>query len=125
MGTLDLLSTRNLEEFSIQERTSTQFEKYDLLLHGHLRNKREKILTVPFMKKYIELAKHFNPILNDDAARMIAEEYAKLRSDDAKESNVARVSNRSTVAKIEDFWCRGICMVAAVFHRRNQSRQER
>lgn len=45
------------------------------------------------MKKFIHLAKQFKPVLTNEAAEMISEEYSKLRSEDEMEQDTARVSN--------------------------------
>ncbi|XKL67199.1 hypothetical protein PGB90_010619 [Kerria lacca] len=87
---VDVLSTRNLEELTIEGRTSEIFEKYDPLLHGSMRTRRDKILTIQFTKKYIHFAKKLKPVLSDEAAEMISDEYSKLRSEDQNESDIAR-----------------------------------
>lgn len=47
-----------------------------------------------FMRKYIHVAKALKPSLTREAAEYIAEEYAKLRSQDNMQSdNIARVIN--------------------------------
>lgn len=45
-----------------------------------------------FMRKYIHIARCIKPKLTDEASKVIADEYAKLRSEDILESDVARVS---------------------------------
>ncbi|XP_046397825.1 DNA replication licensing factor Mcm3 [Ischnura elegans] len=95
----DQLSTMNpdkengeLENGNDSEETSTQvYEKYDPLLHGATRSKSDKIISVDFMRKYIHIARCIKPTLTSEAAAAIAEEYSKLRSQDAiTESDVAR-----------------------------------
>ncbi|KAK2162609.1 hypothetical protein LSH36_95g04000 [Paralvinella palmiformis] len=77
---LDLLTTQSLEE--TEEETDTPiYEKYDHMLHGN-RNKKEKIVGMKFMRKYIHVARDIKPVLTRDAADYIAEEYAKLRNQD-------------------------------------------
>ena len=44
-----------------------------------------------FMRKYLYIAKCVVPVLTDEAARAIAEEYASLRSMDLVDNDVARV----------------------------------
>jgi DNA replicative helicase MCM subunit Mcm2 (Cdc46/Mcm family) len=46
-----------------------------------------------FMRKYLYIAKCVVPVLTDEAAREIAEEYAALRSQDLVDDDVARVSS--------------------------------
>lgn len=79
---VDMLSTRNLDDLSLEEQTAPMYEKYDELLHGSTRSRREKILTVQFMRKYIHLAKKLKPVLTEKASEIIADEYTKLRSKD-------------------------------------------
>ena len=45
-----------------------------------------------FMRKYIHIAKSIKPVLTREAADCIADEYSKLRSQEATANNVARVS---------------------------------
>lgn len=53
-----------------------------------------KIVGMQFMRKYIHVAKALKPSLTREAAEYIAEEYAKLRSQDNMQSdNIARVIN--------------------------------
>lgn len=89
-----MLSTRNLDDLSLEEQTAPMYEKYDELLHGSTRSRREKILTVQFMRKYIHLAKKLKPVLTEKASEIIADEYTKLRSKDmtAEGAHTARVS---------------------------------
>lgn len=55
----------------------------------------DKILSIKFMRKYIHIAKCMKPTLTEDASNVIAEEFARVRSQDAMDSDVARVSNPS------------------------------
>lgn len=53
-----------------------------------------KIVSMQFMRKYIHVAKALKPSLTREAAEYIAEEYAKLRSqDNMQNDNIARVIN--------------------------------
>jgi DNA replication licensing factor MCM3 len=51
----------------------------------------DQILTVKFMRKYIHIARCMKPKLSEEACKRIADEYARLRSEDNIESDVARV----------------------------------
>lgn len=53
---------------------------------------REKMVNAAFMKKYIHVAKIIKPILTQESAAYIAEEYSRLRSQDSMSSDTARVS---------------------------------
>lgn len=84
----DLLSTVNVDQSNEQE--TPVYEKYDALLHGKSRSRHEQILSVQFMRKYIQLAKCLKPKLTESASEVIANEYSRLRSHDSVESDVAR-----------------------------------
>jgi DNA replication licensing factor MCM3 len=56
---------------------------------GQTRSK-DRVLSPEFVKKYIEIAKCMKPSLTEEACEMIGEEYAKLRSQDFDNSDVAR-----------------------------------
>lgn len=86
---VDILSTRNLEIDENDPSKMRMFEKYDPLLHGP-RNKSEQILSSQFMKKYIHIAKCVKPVLTEEASDIISEEYSRLRSQEAVESDAAR-----------------------------------
>lgn len=66
------------------------FEKYDPLLHGASRKKTDRIFSMQFMRKYINIAKVLKPVLTEEASEVIAEEYSRLRSLDLMEADVAR-----------------------------------
>merc|ERR1711874_345999 len=86
---IDMLSTNNPTE--VEEETDTPiYEKYDALLHGSLRNKKDKIVSMKFMKKYIHIAKSIKPVLSREASETIAEEYSRLRSQDTEHTDMAR-----------------------------------
>ena len=53
---------------------------------------RDRIVSIKFMRKYIQLAKETKPVLTRHAADFIADEYSKLRNvDNLQQDNVARV----------------------------------
>jgi len=58
--------------------------------------RREKIVSMEFMKKYIHVAKMIKPVLTQESASYIAEEYSRLRSQSQMNSDIARVSPRSS-----------------------------
>ncbi|XP_050537299.1 DNA replication licensing factor MCM3 [Daktulosphaira vitifoliae] len=86
---VDILSTRNLEIDENDPSKTRMFEKYEPLLHGP-RSKSEQILSSQFMKKYIHIAKCVKPVLTEEASDVISEEYSRLRSQEAVESDTAR-----------------------------------
>ncbi|KAK3323598.1 MCM2/3/5 family-domain-containing protein [Cercophora scortea] len=74
------------------------FEKYDSMLHAGVRgtgrgaNKKPEVLSIPFMKKYIQYAKsRVKPVLTQEASDRIADIYVGLRNDDM-ESNQRKTS---------------------------------
>ena len=66
------------------------FEKFDVMLHagmtlttGRGANKRIEVLSIPFIKKYIQYAKsRIKPVLTAEASERISEIYVSLRNDD-------------------------------------------
>ncbi|KAF5539912.1 minichromosome maintenance 3 [Fusarium phyllophilum] len=75
------------------------YQKYDAMLHsgvtitsGRGSNKKPEILSIPFMKKYIQYAKtRIKPILTQEASNRIADIYVGLRNDEM-EGNQRRTS---------------------------------
>ncbi|XP_078541802.1 maternal DNA replication licensing factor mcm3-like [Lissotriton helveticus] len=65
------------------------YEKHDNLLHGP-RTKRDKVVSMQFIRKYIHVAKLVKPVLSQEAADYIAEEYSKIRSHDQMNNERAR-----------------------------------
>ncbi|XP_037699211.1 DNA replication licensing factor MCM3 [Choloepus didactylus] len=88
---VDILATDD-PNFSQEDHQDTQiYEKHDNLLHG-TRKKKEKMVSAAFMKKYIHVAKIIKPVLTQESATYIAEEYSRLRSQDSMSSDTARTS---------------------------------
>ncbi|XP_063220914.1 DNA replication licensing factor Mcm3 [Bacillus rossius redtenbacheri] len=88
-SSVDLLSTRSPAEEE-QPAARDVYEKYDALLHGSSRSKTEKIVSMGFMRKYLQLAKGLKPVLTEEASELIAEQYSRLRSQDSMDMDVAR-----------------------------------
>ncbi|KAK7744839.1 MCM DNA helicase complex subunit [Diatrype stigma] len=89
---------------ALQSQNDTQkptdvYEKYDAMLHagvtltsGRGANKRHEVLSIPFMKKYIQYAKmRIKPVLTQEASDRIADIYVGLRNDEM-EGNQRRTS---------------------------------
>ncbi|RVE55976.1 hypothetical protein OJAV_G00231500 [Oryzias javanicus] len=90
-GTVDVLATEDPDAV-VDEREELQiYEKHNVLLHGS-RRKKDKILSKEFMRKYIHIAKAVTPVLTEEAANHIAEEYSRLRSQEQLGSDIARTS---------------------------------
>ncbi|OIW28468.1 MCM-domain-containing protein [Coniochaeta ligniaria NRRL 30616] len=79
------------------QRPTDVYEKYDKMLHAGFkdagkRNKDPEILSIPFMKKYIQYAKNrIKPVLTQEASDRIADIYVGLRNDEM-ESNQRKTS---------------------------------
>lgn len=74
------------------------YEKFDPMLHAGVKgtgrgaNKKPDVLSIPFMKKYIQYAKtRIKPVLTQEASDRIADIYVGLRNDDM-ESNQRKTS---------------------------------
>jgi len=87
---VDMLSTSNPNEIEDETEETSIYEKYDALLHGNLRSKKDKIVSMKFMRKYIHIAKSIKPVLTREASETIAEEYSRLRSQDTEHTDMAR-----------------------------------
>lgn len=87
---VDILSTRNLEIDENDPSKTRMFEKYEPLLHGPQNHKSDQTLSSQFMRKYIHIAKCVKPVLTEEASNEISEEYSRLRSQEAVESDAAR-----------------------------------
>uniref|UniRef100_A0AAX7VHZ4 DNA replication licensing factor MCM3 n=1 Tax=Astatotilapia calliptera TaxID=8154 RepID=A0AAX7VHZ4_ASTCA len=89
-GTVDVLATDD-PDAAVEEHEELQiYEKHNNLLHGSKR-KRDKIVSKEFMRKYIHIAKAVTPVLTEEAANHIAEEYSRLRSQEQLGADLARV----------------------------------
>ncbi|KAI2602822.1 MCM-domain-containing protein [Hypoxylon sp. NC1633] len=88
-----------LQSQDATQRPTDVYEKYDSMLHagvtvttGRGANKRREVLSIPFMKKYIQYAKtRVRPVLTQDASERIADIYVGLRNDEM-EGNQRRTS---------------------------------
>ncbi|GAB0092435.1 DNA helicase [Sergentomyia squamirostris] len=85
---VDMLTTFNARKEDSKD--APMYEKYDPLLHGSSRKASDKILTVDFMRKYINIAKCLKPKLTEQACEVISNEYSRLRSQDLSDSDMAR-----------------------------------
>jgi DNA replication licensing factor MCM3 len=90
-------------EESVSRLETAVFEKYNALLHGGVTtttgrgaNKKKEVLSIAFIKKYIQYAKNrCKPALTKEAADYIVAVYTSLRNDDLA-SNQKRVSQQLT-----------------------------
>lgn len=87
---VEMLSTENPDNDDVEDTAETIYEKYDPLLHGNTRSKKDKILSTKFMRKFIHVARYMKPKLTQEASDAISDEYARLRNLDTMDSDVAR-----------------------------------
>ena len=88
-------------------RPTEPYEKYNQMLHagvtlttGRGSNKRVEVLSIPFVKKYIQYAKsRIRPILTQEASERISEIYVALRNDDMQGNQ--RKTSPMTVRTLE------------------------
>ncbi|XP_031733166.1 DNA replication licensing factor MCM3 [Anarrhichthys ocellatus] len=90
-GTVDVLATEDPDAIVEEHEELQIYEKHNNLLHGSKR-KRDKIVSKEFMRKYIHIAKVVTPVLTQEAANHIAEEYTRLRSQEQMGADMARTS---------------------------------
>ncbi|KAH9628094.1 hypothetical protein HF086_018310 [Spodoptera exigua] len=89
-STVEMLSTENPDNDEAEETNASIYEKYDPLLHGNTRSKKEQYLNTKFMRKFIHISRLMKPKLTQEASDAIADEYARLRNQDMMDSDVAR-----------------------------------
>ncbi|KAG5849873.1 hypothetical protein ANANG_G00076310 [Anguilla anguilla] len=87
--TVDVFATDDPNAAETAEQELQVYEKKDNILYGH-RKKKEKVVTMEFIKKYIHVAKLVKPVLTQEASDHISEQYARLRSHDQVNSESAR-----------------------------------
>jgi len=80
-GSADVLTTSDLTGEDEEEDTQI-YAKKDAKLYGKEKDRKDKFVSIPFMKKYIHLAKAIRPALTQEAADRIAQEYSDLRDQD-------------------------------------------
>ncbi|XP_044026308.1 DNA replication licensing factor MCM3 [Siniperca chuatsi] len=90
-GTVDVLATEDPNAVAEEHEELQIYEKHNNLLHGSKR-KKDKIVSKEFMRKYIHIAKAVTPVLTEEAANHIAEEYSRLRSQEQMGADIARTS---------------------------------
>ncbi|XP_067240219.1 DNA replication licensing factor MCM3 [Chanodichthys erythropterus] len=90
-GAIDALATEDPNVVQEEEEELQVYEKHNPLLHGSKKLK-DRVVSKEFMRKYIHVAKALSPVLTQDAANHIAEEYSRLRSQEQLGSDIARTS---------------------------------
>ncbi|XP_077076900.1 DNA replication licensing factor MCM3 [Siphateles boraxobius] len=89
-GAIDALATEDPNVVQEEEEELQVYEKHNPLLHGS--KKKDRVVSKVFMRKYIHVAKALSPVLTQDAANHIAEEYSRLRNQEQLGSDIARTS---------------------------------
>ncbi|EDO34425.1 predicted protein [Nematostella vectensis] len=74
----DVLATRDPDQEEEDEDTPV-YEKHDPMLFGKQKDKKDKFVSMAFMKKYIHVAKAIKPALTKPAADLISKAYSELR----------------------------------------------
>uniref|UniRef100_A0A3Q3K0A7 DNA replication licensing factor MCM3 n=1 Tax=Monopterus albus TaxID=43700 RepID=A0A3Q3K0A7_MONAL len=90
-GTVDILATEDPDAVTEEHEELQVYEKHNNLLHGS-KKKKDKIVSKEFMRKYVHIAKAVTPVLTEEAANHIAEEYSRLRSQEQLGADIARTS---------------------------------
>jgi DNA replication licensing factor MCM3 len=96
-----------IEEDAEGNRPTEVYEKFDKMLHagvtltsGRGSHKKVEVLSLPFMKKYIQYAKsRIRPVLTPEASDRISEIYVALRNDDMQGNQ--RKTSPMTVRTLE------------------------
>ncbi|VEU23770.1 DEKNAAC104815 [Brettanomyces naardenensis] len=88
-----------------EKETTDVFEKYNPMIHGlemteagsEDQAKKEEIVSIPFLKKYIQYAKQrIKPVLTKSATNMIIDIYSDLRNGDSnKNSRTSPITART------------------------------
>ncbi|XP_041466825.1 zygotic DNA replication licensing factor mcm3-like [Lytechinus variegatus] len=89
-SSVEFLATNDPDAIEEEKQETKVFDKHDKLLHGA--RKKQKYVSMEFMRKYIHIAKGMQPQLTREAADCIADEYSKLRSQDATANNIAKTA---------------------------------
>ncbi|PQE31225.1 MCM2 3 5 family protein [Rutstroemia sp. NJR-2017a WRK4] len=96
-----------VEQEADANKVTDVYEKYNEMLHagvtvttGRGSHRRVEVLSIPFMKKYIQYAKtRIKPVLTQEASDRISEIYVALRNDDMQGNQ--RKTNAMTVRTLE------------------------
>jgi DNA replication licensing factor MCM3 len=96
-----------VEQEAEANRVTDVYEKYNQMLHagvtvtsGRGTNKKVEVLSIPFVKKYIQYAKsRIKPVLTQEASDRISEIYVALRNDDMQGNQ--RKTSPMTVRTLE------------------------
>ncbi|KAM5157727.1 maternal DNA replication licensing factor mcm3 isoform 1-T1 [Mantella aurantiaca] len=86
---VEIFATDDPNASDVTDQELQIYEKHDHILHGPRKNKA-KIVSMQFIRKYIHVAKLIKPVLTQEAADLISQEYAKIRSHDEMNNDRAR-----------------------------------
>ncbi|XP_068090838.1 maternal DNA replication licensing factor mcm3-like [Hyperolius riggenbachi] len=88
-SSVEVFATDDPNATDVTDQELQIYEKHDNLLHGPRKNKA-KIVSMQFIRKYIHVAKLIKPTLTAEAADLISQEYAKIRSHEEMNNDRAR-----------------------------------
>ncbi|KAI3364072.1 hypothetical protein L3Q82_010904 [Scortum barcoo] len=99
-GTVDVLATEDPDAVAEEHEELQIYEKHTTTCCTEARERsmdichylQDKIVSKEFMRKYIHIAKAVTPVLTEEAANHIAEEYSRLRSQEQMGADLARTS---------------------------------
>ena len=79
------------EEDAHDPQAASIFQRFDALLHNptqqRARRQDAQLLSMSFLKKFIQFAKRMEPLLTESSAESIGRLYAELRTDQSKKMN--------------------------------------
>ena len=79
------------DEDAHEQQHQSIFQRFDALLHqsvgARARRAESQVLTMAFLKKFLQFAKRMEPLLTEASAAMIGQLYAELRTDQSKKMN--------------------------------------
>ncbi|KAG8442095.1 hypothetical protein GDO86_011042 [Hymenochirus boettgeri] len=86
---VEIFTTDDPNASDVTDQELQIYEKHDNLLHGPRKGK-SKIVSMQFIRKYIHVAKLIKPVLTQEAADFISQEYSKIRNHDQMNNDSAR-----------------------------------
>jgi len=97
--TSDVLATYNAEEEEEGEEGTQVYAKQDAQLYGSRRDTKQRFVSIPFMKKYIHVAKNIRPALSKEAASIISSAYSELRDQESMNNTTGKARTMPVTAR--------------------------
>jgi len=97
--TSDVLATYNAEEEEESEEGTQVYAKQDAQLYGSRRDTKQRFVSIPFMKKYIHVAKNIRPALSKEAASIISSAYSELRDQESMNNTTGKARTMPVTAR--------------------------